>query len=69
MRIDCAKCGEMHNSAMTPFKYDKVSKVATNVEGDHEALTKFICKHCGIINYVKLTWYAQVYCAISRRIN
>ena len=61
MRINCAKCGVMHDSTMTPFKYDKVQDVPINVDGNKEVRSRFDCKHCGRTNLVAITWHASAY--------
>jgi len=69
MRINCAKCGKMHDSDITPFKYNKVPdrKAIITVPDDgsatksdiveKELITDFVCKGCGRMNAVLLSWY------------
>ena len=60
MRINCAKCGWLHDSTSTPFKYDRVPDAKANADGsilEKNVESEFVCKHCGTTNYVQLNWY------------
>ncbi|KKN33241.1 hypothetical protein LCGC14_0805800 [marine sediment metagenome] len=62
MRIKCAKCGWLHDSMITPFEYDIVPDAKANADGyimEKNIESEFVCKHCGVTNYVQLNWYTS----------
>ena len=59
MRINCAKCGHLHDSTVTPFMHDiiKADHVPTVPEiRSRIAVGEFECGECGSKNLVALTW-------------
>ena len=59
MRINCAKCGHLHDSTVTPFMHDIIK--ATPVPTDPEihsrmSIGRFKCEKCGSENFAALTW-------------
>ena len=54
MRINCAKCGEIHDSTVTPFLHDVVPGEAVPKDiGDYyfkEITANFTCAGCGALN-------------------
>ena len=69
MRINCAKCGKLHDSDLTPFQHNKVPdrKAVITVADDESAtksdivekeiITEFDCTGCGRMNVILLSWY------------
>jgi len=60
MRINCAKCGKLHDSDLTPFKHNKVPDKESITQDDvtEKGLTSgFVCEGCGRANIVLLSWY------------
>lgn len=66
MRIPCAKCNYPHDSTVTPFMHDTITK-DNSTAIDRETFPGFVmlvnlkistfkCEKCGLTNRVLMTW-------------
>lgn len=69
MRIECAKCGHMHDSTVTPIPHDVVKPSESNEYLSYDQkvyakyrITRFRCKKCGSINAMTVTWSVSERC-------
>jgi len=65
MRIPCAVCGHLHDSAVTPFLHDTVPSAAATTDPSNLRYARavngaFKCEKCGAKNDVCLIWSASV---------